>query len=425
MYQEFVQVSDYDTPTDTRSRKNKRKKSLSAGDSALSAYMRSMGDYPTFTVDEERETAVALREARCDRWAALLCYPPLVPSVHKLIAQKLEVEDALEAELTELEVTAERFRLRRTLANQAEFEGLCKTIGAKLPDIDIDSELADLLIADVERIAKNERDGLTVEVARMPGDSRPFRNYLAACRKSQRRVRRLSETFTKANLRLVVSLARRLSRGQLPLQDLIQEGNIGLLKAIERFDHRRGFRFSTYAGWWIRHSISRAIYNKGRQVRLPVHVHDASQKITKVRRAHLAKEGREPTIEELEKQTGIAAAKIERIVRLEQGPIISLDAPASRTDDRAAVDMLEDETEPDPGWALEAVELEQGLEDALSCLRPMEADILRRRYGLENTEPETLREIGERYALSRERIRQLQERAVEHMRDEFQRLRLL
>ena len=387
--------------------------------------MRSMGDYPTFSVDEERETAIALRRARCDRWAALLCYPPLVPSIRALIVERLEVDGALAAELARLEDSAERFRLRRTLANQAEFEELCRALGAKLPDLDTDSELADRLIADVERIANNDREGLCVEVARMPGDSRPFRNYLAGCREAQRRVRRLSERFTRANLRLVVSLARRLSRGQLPLQDLIQEGNIGLLKAVERFDHRRGFRFSTYAGWWIRHAISRAIYNKGRQVRLPVHVHDASQKITKARRVYLAKHGREPSVEELERETGLATPKIERILRLEQGPVLSLDAPASRSDDRPAVDTLEDDAEASPGWALEAVELEQGLEDALACLRPMEADILRRRYGLENTKPETLREIGERYALSRERIRQLQERAVEHMRDEFLRLRLL
>ena len=282
-----------------------------------------------------------------------------------------------------------------------------------------------MLIADVERIANNDREGLTIEVARMPGDSRPFRNYLASCREAHRRARRLSERFTKANLRLVVSLARRLSRGQLSLQDLIQEGNIGLIKAVERFDHRRGFRFSTYASWWIRHAISRAIYNKGRHVRLPVHVHDASQKITKARRLYLARHGREPSVEELARETGLADAKVERILRLASGPILSLDVPASRADDRPAVDMLEDDLAVGPGSALEATELEHALEEALELLRPMEADILRRRYGLEDTEPETLREIGERYALSRERIRQLQERAIVHVRDEFQRLRLL
>ena len=387
--------------------------------------MQAMGDYPTFSADEELQAAIELREARSVRWAALLRYPPLVPSIRKLIDERLEVEDSLSIQLIELEQLAESFRLRRTLANEAEFNAACDRIGALLPDIDTDSELAELLVDDIERIANNDREGLTVEVSRMPGDSRPFRNYRRSSQSSQRRVRRLTNAFAKANLRLVVSLARRLSHGRLPMQDLIQEGNIGLLKAVERFDHRRGFRFSTYASWWIRHAISRAIYNKGRQVRLPVHVHDVHQKLTKARRLHLAQHGVEPSISQLEADTGVPAAKIEKVIHIELGPVMSLDAPSSRNDERAVVDMLEDEESPEPGWQLELDQLHTGLEDALANLRPMEADILRRRYGLQGVKQETLREIGERYALSRERIRQLQERAVGHMRDEFSRMQLL
>jgi RNA polymerase primary sigma factor len=160
-------------------------------------------------------------------------------------------------------------------------------------------------------------------------------------------------------------------------------------------------------------------------VRLPVHVHDVHQKITKARRLFLARAGREPSTEELVAETGLPRPKVEKIARLQLGPILSLDAPYSRNDPRSAVELLEDELGPEPGWQLEAVELELGLEQALACLRPMEADIVRRRYGLYGTKPETLREIGERYALSRERIRQLQERAVGRMRDQFSRMQLL
>jgi RNA polymerase primary sigma factor len=425
MRTEFEQADDFESTNPGARQRRNRKRPKTSTESALRAYMDRMGDCPTFSAEEELAAAVALREARSARWSALLGYPPLVPGIRDLVVARLEIDDEFAAALDELVARAEEFRLHRTLANEAAFAELGEELGAKLPDVDTDSELAELLIADIERIANADRDGLTLEVARMPGDSRPFRLYLAACREAARRVRRLTNEFAKANLRLVVSLARRLSHGRLPLQDLIQEGNIGLLKAVERFDHRRGFRFSTYASWWIRHAISRAIYNKGRQVRVPVHVHDVHQKLTRVRRLFLAHHGREPSVDELAHETGLARAKIEKISRIELGPIVSLDAPSSRGDDRSAVELLEDEHAPTPGVELEALELELGLEDALASLRPMEADILRRRYGLEGTQPETLREIGERYALSRERIRQLQERAVGHMRDHFVELDLL
>ena len=427
MRAEFVETPEFDRPRlQEPGRRRKRANAQTAtGDTALRSYLQSMGDCPTFTADEEHAAAIALRDARVQRWAALLAYPPLVASMRALIDERCEVDNKLAKLLDKVGVAGEEFRVRRTLANEAEFVELCRLAGERLPDVDVDSELAELLVADLQRIANNERDGLTLEVARMPGDSRPFRNYHEQVRKAAHRVRKLTNDFAKANLRLVVSLARRLAHGRLPLQDLIQEGNIGLLKAVERFDHRRGFRFSTYASWWIRHSISRAIYNKGRQVRLPVHVHDVHQKITRTRRQYEAQFGREPTMEELADATGVPLAKIEKIARIELGPIVSLDAPSSRNDDRTGVELLEDEDSPSPGWELEALELDLGLEDALAHLRPMEADILRRRYGLQGVEQETLREIGERYALSRERIRQLQERAVSSMRDHFSALELL
>jgi RNA polymerase primary sigma factor len=384
-----------------------------------------MGECPSFTSDQELAAAVELRAARSDRWAALLCYPPLVPAIRALLGTRLELGDELSRLLHTLELGAEACRVHRTLANESQLVELCKRVSVLLPDIDVDSELAELLVADVERIAKNHRDGLTLEVSRMPGDSRPFRVYLGSCRKAQQRVRRLTNEFAKANLRLVISIARRLAHGRMPLLDLVQEGNIGLLKAVERFDLRRGFRFSTYASWWIRHSISRAIYNKSRQVRLPVHVHDVQQKLSRARRLFLAQNGREPSVDELARNTGIPAAKLEKLVLVDLAPIISLDAPCSHNDDRAAIELLEDERGPTPDWELEGLEIGLGLEDALASLRPMEADILRRRFGLDGGQPETLREIGEHYALSRERIRQLQERAVGNIRAEFSRMQLL
>jgi RNA polymerase primary sigma factor len=424
MYSEFAQP-DHSKTSPRPDRKLRARREASTSDPTLRAYVQLMGECPTFTPEQELAASVELRAARCDRWAALLCYPPLVPAIRTLLGQRLELGDELASLLLALEQSAEASRRCRTLANETQLAELCKRAGMLLPDIDLDSELAELLIADVERIASNERDGLTLEVSRMPGDSRPFRVYLGSCRKAQQRVRRLTNEFATANLRLVVCLARRLAHGRLPLPDLVQEGNIGLLKAIERFDPRRGFRFSTYASWWIRHSVSRAIYNKSQQVRLPVHVHDTQRKLSRARRLFLAQNGREPSLDELARDTGICASKLEKIDRFDVAPILSLDAPASRNDDRAAIELLEDERCTPPDWELEAHEIGLGLEDALASLCPMEADILRRRFGLDSGQPETLREIGERYALSRERIRQLQERAVGNIRAELSRMQLL
>ena len=423
MLAEFAKGSDRQAPITHKVRR--RPPSSREADSSLRAYLQSMEQYPTFSAEQEQAIAEKLRLARTQRWAALLSYPPLVASMRKLIDERLEIDPDLAALLDRLGVGAEEFRARRTLANEAEFNELCRIAGERLIELDVDSELAEALYADVERLARNQREGLLLDVARMPSESRPFRTYVDRCRGAQRRVRKLVNDFVQANLRLVVSLAKRLAHGRLPLSDLIQEGNIGLLKAVERFDHRKGFRFSTYAAWWIRHAISRAIYNKGRQIRLPVHVHDVQQKIARLRRHYEARHGRAPTLDELAAHTGLPRAKLELVSAIELGPVLSLDAPVSRSDDRFGVDMLEDEDLPMPGASLELLELEGGLEDALASLRPMEADIIRRRYGLSGTEQETLREIGERYALSRERIRQLQERAVDQMRAQFSRLELL
>jgi RNA polymerase primary sigma factor len=430
MRQEFVQasatefVSEGEVVAVPTVRRAKKQAEIDDSDSALRAYLQSMGTCPTFTVEQEQAAAEQLWTNRAARWAALLSYPPLVPELRVAIAERLQLDPTGEALLERVGVTGEEFRVRRTLANEAEFNAACKLASEQLVTLDIDCELAERLIADIERIARNEREGLVLDVPRMPGDSRPFRGYLERCRSAQARVRRLVHQFARANLRLVVSLARRLALGRLPLPDLIQEGNLGLLKAIDRFDHRRGFRFSTYAAWWIRHAISRAIYNKARQVRLPVHVHDVQQKVARTRRAYEAARGRQPTLAELATETGVPLAKLGKIVALELGPIVSLDAPVSRADDRTGVDLLEDEDAPLPGFPLEAEEIAEGLEVALAVLKPMEADILRRRFGLAGVKQETLREIGDRYALSRERIRQLQERAVGRIREEFDRMGL-
>ncbi len=224
--------------------------------------------------------------------------------------------------------------------------------------------------------------------------------------------------FVKANLRLVVSIARRFNHGRMALADLIQEGNIGLMKAVERYDYRRGFRFSTYASWWIRHAISRALADKGREVRLPVHMIDAQHRLTKARRQLTGTLGRQPTSEELATATQMPLEKIEKMRSwlLEQS--ISIDKPVGDDEGRVLGEVLEDPDREDvsPTGDLEWEALTTEVRDLLHELRPIEADILRQRFGLGTEQELTLKEIGDKYNLSRERIRQLQEQALAKMR---------
>ncbi|MGE0404253.1 MAG: RNA polymerase sigma factor RpoD/SigA, partial [Kofleriaceae bacterium] len=224
--------------------------------------------------------------------------------------------------------------------------------------------------------------------------------------------------FVRANLRLVVSIARRFNHGRMALADLIQEGNLGLLKAVERYDYRRGFRFSTYASWWIRHAISRALADKGREVRLPVHMIDAQHRLTKARRMLTGQLGRNPTSEELAKATQMPLDKIEKMRSwlLEQS--ISIDKPVGDDEGRVLGEVLEDPDREDisPTQDLEWEALTTEVRDLLRELRPIEADILRQRFGLGTEQELTLKEIGDKYNLSRERIRQLQEQALAKMR---------
>jgi RNA polymerase primary sigma factor len=254
-----------------------------------------------------------------------------------------------------------------------------------------------------------------------------FRRYVSEVRIAGTRAQHAKNEFVKANLRLVVSIARRFNHGRMPLADLIQEGNIGLIKAVERFDYRRGFRFSTYASWWIRHAISRALADKGRAVRLPVHMIDAYHRVAKSKRELSGKLGRQPTTEEIGEATGIAAAKVEKMRSYLLDQSFSLDRPVSDEDGRRFIDFIQDpsaETS-SPVDTLADAAMTTEVRELLSGLKPIEADILRQRFGLDDDKELTLKEIGEKYNLSRERIRQLQEQALQKMRRALQRKELM
>jgi RNA polymerase primary sigma factor len=229
----------------------------------------------------------------------------------------------------------------------------------------------------------------------------------------------------RSNLRLVVAIARRYARAQIPMQDLIQDGNIGLMKAVDRFDPARGCRFATYAAWWIRYSISRAIVDTDRSVRLPLHMIDACKKVGRARREYELMYGRAPTDEELASATGISMERIKRMGWSLIDAPLSLSLPATSDGQATLAETLVDVSQESPSELLDSELLQSALQEVFSKLSPMEADILRKRVGLDGEPELTLKEIGATYSLSRERIRQLQEQALKKLRTEFSRRQLM
>jgi RNA polymerase primary sigma factor len=316
------------------------------------------------------------------------------------------------------------------LHEEEEVEDVGEDAGVEIPELDIDLDLIDiddsislylkeigrvpLLTADEEvSLAKRMERGRDARQKLTLGADDPNERdrMLLAVKDGQA----AQEHLIKANSRLVVSVAKKYVGRGVPFLDLIQEGNIGLIRAVKKFDYRRGYKFSTYATWWIRQAVTRAIADQGRTIRVPVHMYEQINRLTRTSRQLVQELGRDPTTDEIAERLGVPPRKVEQIIRVSQRPL-SLEMPVGEEEDSYLGDFIEDAEADSPTDSASQTMLRQVIDEIFESLTPREVRILQLRFGLVDGYSYTLEEVGKKFGVTRERIRQIEAQALGRLR---------
>jgi RNA polymerase sigma factor (sigma-70 family) len=409
-------------------------RSSESEDRILSDYLRRIAPTATLTRAEEAALAGSLASATQRFRASMLAIPftarLLVARWHELQEQGRTpaVLSARHREGHDPGLAARVDRAMRTVqARLAAFdrgrgsrEAIARALDASEPSLDwlsllhrdLAQRLSRLVALGSDGSASAERARLERELGLRAAESAERAHALEVAHAS---LLELKNCFLEHNLKLVVTIAKEYRGMGVSFLELIQEGNLGLIRAVEKFDHRRGFKFSTYAAWWIRQSFVRAIQNHSRTVRVPSHVHDAWVTLRRVSDALARSLGREPIAEEIAREMGIETAEAERLLEIRRSPL-SLETPVSQSDDRTLEDALADGEAADAPTQIDRVRLERGVGQLLDGLSTRERMVVVRRFGLDGGDDDTLQAIGDELGLSRERVRQIEAGALAKLR---------
>lgn len=423
-------------------------------------YIREMGAMSLLTREGEKEIAIKMEEAKEEIKQIILSFPGTTKELLYVLASlktsktsikdiTFEVDDEEEIEI-ELEFQKERaitllerlrdIHLQYKTSNNVVKEEYLKNIKLIISEINLSKKLIDRIVWKmkryVERICKIESDleqcldrknedvdkELAIILRRLHRIEREvgippeeFKYCLSRVEDAERRWVYAKNELVKANLRLVVSIAKRYINRGLSLLDLIQEGNIGLMKAVDRFEYRRGYKFSTYATWWIRQSIIRAIADQARTIRIPVHMIEIINKIIKVSKELVQDLGREPFPDEIAERVGFPVEKVRKVLRITREPI-SLEAPINDDEDTHLADFIEDKHSNTPQDTAIYDDLYEQLNKVLATLTPREEKVVRMRFGLGEKYDHTLEEVGQFFDVTRERARQIEAKALKKLK---------
>jgi RNA polymerase primary sigma factor len=408
------------------------------GESLTGRYLKEIGKAKLLTGAQEADFGRRIEAGQAELRRRLAAVPFARRAVTDLAAQVRARSRPLDDLIVFPEGEPTPGRVRAVLGRLGRVTRLADALGARgrraaardrqrleqeVADLPLDPALLERLVLELQRLGERlealdaarpavgpAREARELE-AHLGLPSAVFRERRAAIRLQDELVRELKRRMIEANLRLVVSVAKRYRRSGIPFLDLIQDGNIGLIKAVDRFQYRRGFKFSTYATWWIRQSITRGIADRGRTIRLPVHLVETLTRLTRTRRALAERLGREPTPAELAPHVRMPAARIRELLDT-PGRVLSLQTPVGADDGTELGEFLEDTQIAPADTDVVRRDLAAQVERALALLTPREREVLRLRFGIGGEREHTLGEVGARFAVTRERIRQIETAAL-------------